>query len=181
MVLKFGHLRKVDQKHLESFGMCCWRRMEKISWTDCVRKEEFLHRVKEERNIVHTVKRRKANWIGHILCRNCALKRIIEGKEEKGIEATGRQGIRRKQQLDNLNETKGYWKLKEEALDSTVWSTSFRRGYGPVVRQNAEWKKERNKGRKKERKKERKKGVNETRGAFCCCLVIWNFSVTDSV
>jgi hypothetical protein len=51
-------LRKVDQKYLESCEMWCWRRMEKISWTDRVRNEEVLHRVKEERNIVHTVKRR---------------------------------------------------------------------------------------------------------------------------
>jgi hypothetical protein len=36
--------------------------------------------VKEERNIVHTIKRRKANWIGHILRRNCLLKHVIEGK-----------------------------------------------------------------------------------------------------
>jgi hypothetical protein len=46
--------------------MWCWRRMEKISWTDRVRNEEVLHRVKEERNIPHTIKRRKANWFGHI-------------------------------------------------------------------------------------------------------------------
>jgi hypothetical protein len=56
--------------------------MEKISWTDRVRNEEVLHRVKEERNIVHIIKRRKANAIGHILCRNCLLKHIIEGKRE---------------------------------------------------------------------------------------------------
>jgi hypothetical protein len=42
-------LRKVDQKYLKSFEMWCWRRMEKISWTDRVRNEEVLHRVKEER------------------------------------------------------------------------------------------------------------------------------------
>ena len=52
-------LLKADQKYLESFEMWCWRRME-ISWTDRVR-NEVLHRVKEERNIVHTIKRRKAN------------------------------------------------------------------------------------------------------------------------
>jgi hypothetical protein len=50
------------------------------SWTDHVRNEEELHRVKEERNITHTVKRRKANWIGHILHKNCLLKHNIEGK-----------------------------------------------------------------------------------------------------
>jgi hypothetical protein len=82
-------LRKADQKYLESFGMWCWRRMEEISWTDRVRKE-VLHRVKEERNIVHTIKRRKANWIGHILCRNCLLKHAIEGNLEGMIEMTGR-------------------------------------------------------------------------------------------
>ena len=39
---------------------------EKISWSDRVRNEDVLRRVKEERNILHTMKRRKANWIGHI-------------------------------------------------------------------------------------------------------------------
>jgi hypothetical protein len=44
-----------------------------------MRNEEVLRRVKEERNIVHTIKRRKANWIGHILRRNYLLKHVIEG------------------------------------------------------------------------------------------------------
>jgi hypothetical protein len=65
--------------------MWCWRRMEKIRWTDRVRNEEVLHRVKEERNIVHTIKRRKANSIGHILSRNCLLKYVIEGELEGRI------------------------------------------------------------------------------------------------
>jgi hypothetical protein len=47
-----------------------------------VRNVEVLRRVKEERNIIHTIKRRKANWIGHILRKNCLIKRIIEGKVE---------------------------------------------------------------------------------------------------
>jgi hypothetical protein len=72
--------------------------MEKISWTDRVRNEEVLHRVKEERNIVHTIKRRKANWIGQILRRNCLLKHVIEGKIKGRIEVTGR-GDRRCKQL----------------------------------------------------------------------------------
>jgi hypothetical protein len=83
-------LRKVDQKYLESFEMCCWRRMEMISWTDRVRNEEVLHRVKEERNILHTIKRRKANWIGHILRRNFLLKYVTEGKIEGTLEVTER-------------------------------------------------------------------------------------------
>jgi hypothetical protein len=77
--------------------------MEEISWADRVRNVEMLHRVKEERNIIHTIKRRKANWIGHILHRNCLLKHIIE----RGIEMMGTQGIRRKLLLDNFKEMRG--------------------------------------------------------------------------
>jgi hypothetical protein len=112
--------------------------MEKISWTDRVRNEEVLHRVKEERNILHTIKRRKANWIGHILRRNCLLKHVIEGKLEGRIEMTGRRGRRRKQLLEDLKEKRGHWKLIEEALDRGHWISRFGRGYGPVVRQTAE-------------------------------------------
>jgi hypothetical protein len=131
-------LREIDQKYLESFEMWCWRRMEKISWANRVRNEEVLHRVKDERNIVHTIKRRKANWIGHILRRNCLPKHVIEGKLEGRIEMTGRRGRRRKQQLDDLKEKRGHWKLKEEALDLSQWRSRFGRGYGPVVRQTTE-------------------------------------------
>jgi hypothetical protein len=75
-----GTLRAVDQKHLESFEMWCWRRMEKISWTDHVSNEDVLLRVKEQRNILHEIHKRKANWIGHILRRNSLLQRVTEGK-----------------------------------------------------------------------------------------------------
>jgi len=78
--------------------------MEKISWTDRVRKEEVLRRVKGERNIIHTVRRRKANWIGHILCKNCFLKHVIDEKKRGRIEVTGRQRRRHKQLLDELKE-----------------------------------------------------------------------------
>jgi hypothetical protein len=40
--------------------------------------------------------------------------------------------------MDDLKEKKRYWKLKEEALDRTLWRTRFGRGYGPVVRQTTE-------------------------------------------
>jgi hypothetical protein len=112
--------------------------MEKISWTDLVINEEVLHRVKEERNIVHTIKGMKANWIGHILHRNWVLKEVTEGKLEKRIEMTGRRGRSSKQILDNLKEKRRYWKLKEGALDRTLWRTRLGRGYGPVVRQTTE-------------------------------------------
>ena len=58
--------------------------MEKISWTDHVRYEEVLLRVNDERNILHEIRKRKANWIGHILRRNCHLKQVIERKFKGG-------------------------------------------------------------------------------------------------
>jgi len=83
-------LRAVDQKHLESFEMWCWRRMEKISRNDHVRNEEVLLRVNEQRNILHEIRKRKVIWIGHVLRRNCLLQRVIEGKIQGGIEVTER-------------------------------------------------------------------------------------------
>jgi len=65
------------------------RKMEKISWTDRV-ENEVLHSVKEERNILHTVDEKKANWIGHILRRNCFLKHVIEGKIEGYLRSDGK-------------------------------------------------------------------------------------------
>jgi hypothetical protein len=82
--------------------------MEKITWIDRVKNEEVLHTVKEDRNILHTVKRRKGNWIGHILLRSCILKNAIEKKLVERIEMTGRRGRRRKQLLDDLKEKRRY-------------------------------------------------------------------------
>ena len=65
-VIETWTLQAADQKYLESFEMWCCRRMEKISWTDHVRNEEVLLRVNEQRNILHEIRKRKANWIGHI-------------------------------------------------------------------------------------------------------------------
>jgi hypothetical protein len=95
--------------------------MEEISWTDRVKNAELLYRVKEERNIPHTTKRRKAIWTGHASRRNRLLELIIEGK----IELTGRRGRRRKQLLDDLKETRSYCELQDEALDCTVWRIRF--------------------------------------------------------
>jgi hypothetical protein len=103
--------------------------MENISWTDHVRNEDVLLRVKEQRNIL--------NWIGHIFHRNCLLQWVTEGKIQGGIEVTGRQGRRCRKLLNDLKERRGYSHLKEEALDRTMWRALFGRGFGPVVRQTA--------------------------------------------
>ena len=107
--------------------------MEKISWTHHVRNEEVLLRVNEQRNILHEIRKRKANLIGHILRRNCLLQQVIEGKIKGQIEVARRWGRRRKKLLDDLKDRRGYCELKEETLDRTMWRNRFGRGFGPVV------------------------------------------------
>ena len=84
--------------------------------------------------MLHRLKWSKTTWIGH-MCMNCLLKHV-EGKTEWRIEVTGRRGRRYKQLLNDLKETRGYSKLKEEALDRTLRRIGFGRGCGPVVRQD---------------------------------------------
>jgi hypothetical protein len=99
-------------------------------WTDRVKNGEVLQsQVWEE----YAIKRRKASWIGHILRRNCILKRVIEGQ----IEGLGRRGIRRKQLLDYVKVKTEYRNLK--AIDPALWRARFGRGYERVVRQTSEW------------------------------------------
>jgi hypothetical protein len=50
---------------------------------------------------------------------------MVEGKLEGGIEKTGRRGRRRKQLLDDVKEKRRYWKLKDEALDRSLWRIRF--------------------------------------------------------
>ena len=104
-------LRAADQKYLKSFEMWCWRRIEKISWTDHVRNEEVLLRVNEQRNILHEIRKRKANWIGHILRRNCLLKQVIEGKIKGEMEVARRRGRR----------LRSYWMTLRTGEDTLIW------------------------------------------------------------
>ena len=120
----------MDYIYFKSFEMWFWRRKKKIIWAYHVKSKEVLQSVKEERNIVYKIKGRTASWIGHILHRICLLKYFVEGK----IEGPERRRRRRQQLLNYLKEKKGYWKLKEESLDRTLWRTRFGRGYEPVVR-----------------------------------------------
>ncbi|KAI5752247.1 hypothetical protein M8J77_015168 [Diaphorina citri] len=83
-------LRKKEEKYLESFEMWLWRRMENIKWSDKIRNEEVLRRVEEERNIVKTIKKRKASWVGHILRRDCIQRKIMDIKFE-GSRSRGRR------------------------------------------------------------------------------------------
>ena len=113
---------KVDTKYLESFEVWCWRKKENINWVDRVRNEEVLNGLKKERNILQTMKRRKAKWIGHMLHKNCLLKHVIEGKIKGRMEVTGRRRSRSKQLVDDLKERRLCWiaLCGEQALEEAV-------------------------------------------------------------
>jgi hypothetical protein len=100
--------------------------------------ESGVNRANEQRNILHEIRKRKSNWIDHILRRNCLLKQVIEGKVKGEMEVTRRRGRRSKSLLDDLKDRRRYSDLKEEALDRTMWRNRFGGGCGPVVRQNTE-------------------------------------------
>jgi len=112
-------LRAADEKYLESFEVWWWRRMEKVSWTDHVRNEVL--KVNEERNIVPEIRKWKANWIGHIVRRNCLLKHVIEGKIRRETEVTRRRERRCRKLLDDVKDRRGNSHLREETLDRSMW------------------------------------------------------------
>jgi len=85
-----------------------------------MRNEEVLLRVNEQRNILHEIRKRKVNWIGHMLRRKCLLKQGIEEKIKGKMEVARRRGRRRKNLLDDLKDRRGYSHLKEEVLDRTM-------------------------------------------------------------
>ena len=66
--------------------------------------------------LLNNILRRKTNWIGHILRRNCVLHDALT--EVIGV------GRRRTQLLDDLRNRRRYWEQKKEAEDRKRWSLS---------------------------------------------------------
>jgi len=89
-------------------------------------KMEYYTESKGKR-VVHTITRRKANWIGRILSRNCILKRVIEGKLDGNTERAGRRWRRRKQLPDDPKEKVNIMEMEEEAfyqsIDNSLWKS----------------------------------------------------------
>ena len=136
-VLKLGHFGQQIRntwKVLKCAGEGWRRSVGPIMWE---MKKCYLESM--NRNILHEIRKRKANWVGHILRRNCLLKQVIEGKIKEEMEVAKRRWRRRRKLLDDPKDRRGYSHLKEEVLDRTMWRHRFGGGFGPVVRQNTEW------------------------------------------
>ena len=114
-------LRKDDVKRIQVFGMWIWRKMEKISWTAHVSNEEIVNLVQEQRSLVHVIKQRQANWIGHVLRHDCLLKTVLDSK----MEGKWTRGKPRRKMLDLLVEQEdkkiNYEDLKRRAEHRTKW------------------------------------------------------------
>jgi hypothetical protein len=117
-------LRQLERKYLESFEMWCWMRMEKIKCSEKVTNEQVLYRIEEKRALLNNILRVEANWIGHILRRNCLLHDAIEG-QITGVKGVGK---RRTQLLDDFRNRRRYWEPKEEAEDRKRWKRQFING-----------------------------------------------------
>jgi len=124
MAQRHGHLEKKTSNVLQAFEMWIWRKMEKISWTAHVSNEEVLSLVQEQRFLVHVIKQRQANWIGHVLRHDCLLKTVLEGK----IEGKRPRGKPRRKMLDLLMEQEekkiSYEELKRGAQSRVGWRHS---------------------------------------------------------
>ena len=79
--------RKFECKYLESFGIWCRRRMEKIKWSEKVTNEQALEREGGKKTLLNNIQRRKAKWIGHI----CGLQLPMEPhRSTRLLQLTGR-------------------------------------------------------------------------------------------
>ena len=128
-------LRTADQKYPEGFETWCWGRLKKkIRWTDRVNNEEVLHSVKEERNILRTIKIRKDNWSDLILRRNGLLK--LDRWKDWSVR---RRGRRRKQLWTALRQGHDTvnWKRKQQIAFGA--ELVLEESVGLVVRQAKEW------------------------------------------
>ena len=135
-MFKLGHFVKRIENILQVLNVVLGKEGE-ISWTDRVRNDEVWHRVKEDKNILHTIKGMKAEWNGHMLRGNWLRKHVAEDR----IEGTRRRGIRGRQKPEYLKLKMWYWNFKEETSECTLERTRFGRGYGRVARKRLrnEW------------------------------------------
>ena len=118
---------KAEKKYLEITEMWCWRRTAKTSWTDRMKNWKSLTKGQK-------MEWRKVNCNGHIFSKKCILKQVIEERRE----GKRRRWRRPKHLLEDVKETRGYWRLKGNALERTLWRTHFGWGCFTFLRQTSD-------------------------------------------
>ena len=87
-----------EMRRMEALEMWCWRRMEKVSWTQRVTNEQILERVGERRQMMGLVRNRRHRWMGHVLRHGGLLREVMEGRVE-GKRPRGRPRMNWVEQL----------------------------------------------------------------------------------
>jgi hypothetical protein len=110
-------IAKAEQEIIEAFEMWCYRRILKISWMDMVTNEEVLERMAEKRTLWNVVKKRRNEWIGHVIRHGGLLRLTIEGCVE-GKNCRGRSQMEYLQQIMKDQRCKSYEETKRKASNS---------------------------------------------------------------
>ena len=110
-------LQRNEQKQLEAFEMWVWRRMESVKWTDKIKNAVVLERVGEGRTMLELIRKRKINWLGHWLRRNCLLKDALEGM----VNGKKVRGRRRYHMINSIMIIGLYEETKRKAEKRVEW------------------------------------------------------------
>jgi len=113
-------IAKAERSRIEAFEMWCFRRMLKISWTDMVSNEEVLKRMSVRRTLWSNIKKRRNEWIGHVLRHGGLLGLIIEGCVE-GKNARGRPRMEYMQQIIEDQGCTSYKETRKKASNREEW------------------------------------------------------------
>ena len=110
-------LRRNEKIQLQAFEMWVWRRMERVKWTDKIKNSVLLERVGEGRIMLELIRKRKRNWLGLWLRRNCLLKDALEGM----VNGKKVRGRRRYQRIENIMINGLYEDTKRKAEKWVEW------------------------------------------------------------
>ena len=97
--------------------MRVWRRMERVKWTDKIKNSVVLERVGEGIIMLELIRKRKRNWLGHWLRRNCHLKDALEGM----VNGKKVRGRRRYQMIDDIMINEPYEDTKRKDEKRVEW------------------------------------------------------------
>jgi hypothetical protein len=111
-----GIMNKEVERRLEAFEMWLWRRMEKVSWREKRTNEDILQSINENRGLLMSIRKRKKNWIGHVVRGSGLLKLVLEGR----MEGTRRRGRKRIGMIDDIMHG-SYGQMKRRAEDREGW------------------------------------------------------------
>ncbi|KAI5724481.1 hypothetical protein M8J77_003182 [Diaphorina citri] len=112
-----------DKKKIEAFEMWCWRKMNKIKWTERMSNERVLQLVGEKRQIWKTLEERRHKWIGHLYRHNEFLVSIIEVKRQ-GNQGRGRPRLSYINQIVEYSGCQSYTERKRKTSDRRAWRTT---------------------------------------------------------